>query len=51
MKPHPDHRFYADRYTPQILATIALNREGKWSAEDQQIALEVLAYLLDYPRR
>ena len=50
-RPYAGHRFYSERYDDKLLATIALNREGKWTAEDQQAALEILAYLLDYPRR
>ena len=58
MKPHPDHRFhtledgnpYCEAYDNGMLARIALNKYGSWSAEDSTIATEVLAWRLDYPQ-
>jgi hypothetical protein len=59
MKPHPEHRFhwtdpqnpYVEAYDNNLLAQICQNRLGYWSAEDATIALDVLAWRLDYPRR
>lgn len=56
MKPHPDHRFhmledgnpYVEVYSDKFLQQIALNKYGKWSAEDSKIALDILAWRLDY---
>ena len=58
MKPHPDHRFHwleddnprHEVYYDKMLAHIAVNKYGMWSAEDCTIATEVLAWRLDYPR-
>lgn len=57
MKPHPDHRFHAENdpwspaYSDNMLAQIAINKNGYWSAEDSAIATDVLAWRLDYPQR
>jgi hypothetical protein len=59
MTPHPDHRFhwnvdgnpFEPAYDDKLLASIAANRYGAWSAEDSRIANDVLAWRLDYPRR
>jgi hypothetical protein len=58
MKPHPEHRFhtleegnpYCEAYDDRMLAQIATNKHGMWSAEDSAIALDVLAWRLEDPR-